>query len=105
MSRAQTPAAARRDLGPHPGYYAVSVNYLRGHTLLGAPDGCGGSTSIATHAYAYFRHFRPVAKAGYTFFIYHVTRDEANRVRAHLGLPLLHDAVPRTTPDRAGGES
>ena len=37
--------------------------------------------------HTYFQRFRPVATAGYSIFIYHIDRDECNRVRAELGLP------------------
>jgi hypothetical protein len=60
-------------LGPLPGWYAVSVDELRGR------DG----------AYLYFLRFRPVAMAGYSIYIYHITRSEAENVRAELGLGKL----------------
>jgi len=59
--------------GPQPGWYAVSVNSLRDH---------GGE-------YAYFLRFRPVATAGYSIYIYHITTEEANRVRRELALSEL----------------
>ena len=49
--------------GPQPGWYAVSVNLLH--------DG--------RKEWAYFLHFKPVAMAGYSIYIYHITLDEANR--------------------------
>ncbi len=60
-------------LGPQPGWYAVNVNALRGRS--------GG--------YAYFFCFKPVGHAGYSIAIYHITREDANRVRKDLGLPPL----------------
>ena len=42
-----------------------------------------------THHYRYFLHFEPIAMAGYSIYIYHITIDEANRVRRDLGLPEL----------------
>jgi hypothetical protein len=56
-----------------PGWYAVDVNKLRSRTKK----------------YAYFLRFRPVAMAGYSIYIYHITPDEANRVRRELGLREL----------------
>jgi len=79
----------RRSLGPQPGYYAVSVNLTRGYTVLPIADGLGGFRRVPPDAYTYFLHFKPIAKAGYSIFIYHVTLEEANRVRSELGLPLL----------------
>ncbi len=65
-----------KDLGPQPGWYAVSVNRM-----------CS-----RTREYAYFLRFAPVAMAGYSIYIYHITPDEANRVRRELGLPEIGGA-------------
>ncbi len=76
-------------LGPQPGYYALSVNYLRGITF-NAPDGRGGWTWIGGHnAFTYFQHFQPIARAGYSIYIYHITPQEADAVRRRIGLPPL----------------
>lgn len=77
--------SARLAAGPHPGYYAISVNALRGDTPAkpGVPRG-----SLA-HGYEYFREFQPIARAGYSIYIYHITLAEAQRVRQLLGLPPL----------------
>ena len=61
------------DVGPQPGWHAVSVNEL--HAQQGQ--------------YAYFLEFEPVARAGYSIHIYRITVDEANRVRKKIGLPRL----------------
>ena len=46
-----------------------------------------------TREYRYFLHFEPVATAGYSIYVYHITLDGANRVRRRLGLPgLLKDS-------------
>jgi hypothetical protein len=66
------------DLGPKPGWHAVSVTRL-----------CARSGK-----HAYFQRFRPVASAGYSIHIYHIRRDEANRVRRELGLPELSECGP-----------
>jgi hypothetical protein len=62
-----------RESGPQPGWYALSVNHLYDHNTQ----------------YRYFLHFEPVAMAGYSIYIYHITVDDANRVRRELGLPEL----------------
>jgi hypothetical protein len=80
-------------LGPLPGFYAVSVNFVRGAPYV-ACDGGGQLQYVDVHDYAYFRHFRPIAKAGYSIFIYHITPEEANAVRRKLGLPRLPDRAP-----------
>ena len=70
------------EFGPMPGWYAVGVNDL----------------FCYTKQYAYFRFFEPVDMAGYSIYIYHITADEANRVRLQLGLPEL-PALPDASPD------
>jgi hypothetical protein len=77
-------------LGPQPGYYAVGVNFVNGARFK-IPDGSGGFHAPFLHEYEYFRFFRPIAKAGYSIFIYHITLEEANKVRAELGLPPLSE--------------
>jgi hypothetical protein len=59
--------------GPQPGWYALSVNYLYDDNTQ----------------YRYFLHFEPVAMAGYSIYIYHISVDDANRVRRELGLQDL----------------
>jgi 4-amino-4-deoxy-L-arabinose transferase-like glycosyltransferase len=72
--------------GPRPGYYAVSVAYLQG-TSFNAPDGHGGYRRIARDDFAYFRRFRPIARAGYSILIYRITAADANVERRRLDLP------------------
>ena len=60
-------------VGPEPGWYAISVNELH----------------VRRRSYAYFLEFQPVARAGYSIVIYHITSDQANDVRRKLGLPTL----------------
>lgn len=69
--------------GPLPGWYALSVNYIYSRA----------------RQYRYFLNFEPVAMAGYSIYIYHITIDEANRVRRKLGLPELK-AGPQTENPR-----
>lgn len=79
--------------GPLPGFYAVSVNFIHG-APYSACDGQGRWHYIGVQDYGYFQHFRPVARAGYSIFIYHITLGEANAVRHELGLPQLSETVP-----------
>ena len=58
---------------PMPGWYAMSIHRIHGER---------GS-------YNFFLHYTPVALAGYSIYIYHVTPEEANRVRKELGYPDL----------------
>lgn len=77
--------------GPKPGYFAVSVRLLYGASST-IPDGEGGFDSAGWGAYEYFQHFSPIAKAGYSIFIYHITPEQANEVRQRYGLlPLPED--------------
>lgn len=62
-------------VGPSPGWHALSVNEIHRET----------------REYEYFLRMAPVAMAGYSIYIYHVTREEADRVRRELGLPELRD--------------
>jgi hypothetical protein len=55
-------------VGPRPGYFAVDLE-----SLTGQP-------------YRYFERFQPIAKAGNSIFIYHITAEQARR---EMGLPPL----------------
>ena len=100
---APTSRAPRTDMpgeamGPLPGWYAVDVNHLHG-TRLGAADGHNGWKSLPKDGcdLTYFQRFRPVGMAGYSIYIYHITLDEANRVRGELGLKELTMAASETS--------
>ncbi len=83
--------------GPRPGYFAVSVQLLQGARFR-VSDGRGGRQSITRHDYfAYFRLFQPIARAGYSILIYHVTPLQADAARRQLGMPPL--------PGRQGADS
>jgi hypothetical protein len=78
-------------LGPLPGWFAVDVNYLQGQDT-GAPNGSGefaATVSTAGYNWRYFNRCRPLAKAGYSFYIYHVSADEADKLREELALGKL----------------
>ena len=78
---------SENQLGPRPGWYALSVNSLYDRS----------------RQYRYFLRFEPAAMAGYSIYIYHVTLEEANRVRKELGLPKLpKDWRLREETDHAG---
>lgn len=63
--------------GPMPGWYAICVRRLRDRGK----------------EYEYFLQLQPVAMAGYSIYIYHITLEDANRVRAESGLPMLTSPV------------
>ncbi len=75
-------------VGPLPGWYAISVNFVQGAGFR-TYDEAGQASYSPSNAYRYFQHFTPVAKAGYSIFIYHITEEEARRVRQEMGLPTL----------------
>jgi hypothetical protein len=77
--------------GPQPGYYAISVNFLRG-MIFRARDGKGNWTPIPRDALGYFRRFKPIARAGYSIYIYHITDSDADDARRRMGLPPLMNA-------------
>lgn len=80
------------EIGPLPGWYAIDVNHLHG-TRYSIPNGKGGWEMPTPEKldYSYFLRFEPIDTAGYSVFIYHITPDDANRVRRELGLPELHN--------------
>jgi len=84
-------SADAEGFSPKPGYYAVSVNFLRG-MKADAPDGRGGSFRVADREhFAYFLRFRPIARAGYSIYIYHINAQQADAARRELG---LHPTYP-----------
>ncbi|MCL4190329.1 MAG: glycosyltransferase family 39 protein [Thermoguttaceae bacterium] len=60
-------------VGPLPGWYALSLHRIHSNN----------------DRYLYFLRFKPVAMAGYSIYIYHITLEDANRVRREVGLPQL----------------
>ena len=85
-----------RELGPRPGWYAVSVTMLRGYQYH-LFDGCGGEKSFALNSFAYFLRFRLVGRAGWSIYIYHITPEECRQARREMGLPALDG--PADAPD------
>lgn len=73
-ARLHAPPGSQGTFGPQPGWYAVSVCHMHGGPWKD---------------HAYFLHFKPVAMAGYSIYIYRISLEEANSVRRKLGLPEL----------------
>ncbi len=73
------PSPELQTIGPQPGWFAVSINDLAGYRHF----------NVSREEFAYFRKLRPIASAGYSIYIYHVTLEEANALRRELGLPEL----------------
>ncbi|MEI6540165.1 MAG: hypothetical protein WCO86_11670, partial [Planctomycetota bacterium] len=69
--------------GPQPGWYALSVCMLKG-MHFSVPEG-DGDWSASTENFTYFLdNFEPVDMIGYSIYIYHITEEDAARVRAKL---------------------
>jgi 4-amino-4-deoxy-L-arabinose transferase-like glycosyltransferase len=80
----------QRKLGPHPGRFAVSARVFQGD-LTSVPDPTGKGHHFDGHVYTYFLRFEPVATAGDSVWIFDISLEEANRVRAELGLVALDE--------------
>jgi len=61
---------------PHSGWFALGVNEI----------------FASSKQYEYFKQFEPVDFIGYSIYIYHITPEEANRVRREMGLPEIEGA-------------
>jgi hypothetical protein len=66
--------------GPRAGYFAISVNHLRGAEFE-IPDRDGRHWLTYRGDFEYFRLFRPIARAGDSIRIYHLTEAEVIRAR------------------------
>lgn len=64
---------------PQPGWYAISATFLADGTRLVGVDGVPRSVPEGT--YAWFRHLDPVYRAADVLYVYHVTPEDAERVR------------------------
>lgn len=61
--------------GPRPGWYAVSANFVVGHPFWNyRADGKRGWFNRAY--FTWFQQLKPVARAGYSILIYHVTEED-----------------------------
>ena len=86
-----------RRFGPTPGWYAIDVNLLAGATVpIHTGNGYREFVTTGDNNFRYFLRFDPMARAGYSIYIYHLSRDEVNRVRQELGMPSLPIEVARS---------
>ena len=69
--------------GPQPGWYAISVCKLKGHSFS-IPEGDGKWTWSRSHFTYFLDNFEPVDMIGYSIYIYHITEADAMRVRLQL---------------------
>jgi hypothetical protein len=70
---------------PPPGWYAVSVNFIHGYAHFMA-DGQGGWTYVPSGGYVYFQQLQPVARCGWSIYVYRVEelREQAGQTH-HAG--------------------
>ena len=69
--------------GPQPGWYAVSVCQLKGHSFS-VPAGDGTWEWSEGHFTYFMDHFEPVDRIGYSIYIYHISEAQAAAVRQRL---------------------
>ncbi len=69
----EVPARNSESDAPRSGYYAVSVNFLRGHESA-CPDGRGGLHHVGPNEFAHFLAHKPIATAGYSIYIYNIEK-------------------------------
>jgi len=65
-------------VAPEPGWYAISATALRLGTL----------TLNTTDLFGYFRHLAPIARAGYSIYLYYVPEDEPASRALFTGEPV-----------------
>lgn len=68
-----------------PGLYAVSANYVMGYPYRWVYK--GRVFDSPENAYAYFQSLTPVAKAGYSIWLYELSAEDCARLNRELGLP------------------
>jgi hypothetical protein len=66
-----------------PGWYAISVNFIAGASFR-AFDEQDRPIRINRDDYRYFRDVKPYAKAGYSIFVFHITREQSDLLRVRL---------------------
>lgn len=99
---ARDPSWSRDRVAPAAGWYAVSINFLRGLRFHGV-DG-DKIRMIGPGDYEYFSQLEPAARAGYSIAIYHVSEGQARALRAVMGMivePAGSARVDAGTPDMA----
>ena len=80
-------------LGPQPGWYIISKNYVVGHpTVVEIANGAAQHWGL--NAFGYFNNFEPVERIGYSTLVYHLQPDQVDRVRQDLGMRPLANPTP-----------
>jgi len=80
---------------PQPGWYAVSVNFVQGrpHALR---DANGNRVQVGIDEFGYFRFFEPVARIGYSIYVYRLSQQDIRRFAAAMQQSAL---APTSTQD------
>ncbi|MGH7858875.1 MAG: hypothetical protein ACREQY_16235, partial [Candidatus Binatia bacterium] len=69
---------------PQPGLFAVSANFVYGLPFR-IHDEDGNVWSAGAAAFGYFRRLTPIAKIGYSIFVYDVSPGQAKQARREMG--------------------
>jgi hypothetical protein len=85
--------------GPKPGRYAVSVSYVYGATYP-VGDGHWGRRKVIPGDFAYFREVEPIAIVGSSIYVYDITPEQADRMRAARGMPPVDSPASVTVSAR-----
>jgi hypothetical protein len=92
-----------QEIGPRPGWYAVSVMMLRGGSYP-IPDGKGGAHWFPLESFSYFQRFKPIAHCGWSIYIYCITPEDCAKVRRELGLPDWLEQIAGSVKDAGAFE-
>jgi hypothetical protein len=76
------------EMGPLPGWYILSKNYLIGHPMP-LEDEHGRLLFYRGSPFVYFQWFQPVDRIGQSTLVYHLKAEDVNPIREKLGLPLI----------------
>ena len=68
---------------PVPGWYAVSVNFVQGRPHV-IRDANGDRTAVGVEEFGYFRFFKPVARIGYSIYVYQLSDQDVARYNFRL---------------------
>ena len=69
----------RPGTGASPGFYAISINLLRGSALL-ARDGKSSPVLLQEPMLKYFRDLKPIDRAGYSILIYQIDSEQTIQI-------------------------
>lgn len=86
-------------MGPHPGWYVISKNYVVGHSMP-VPDGINSMQFkfFAEPVYSYFADFKPIDRIGHSMLVYKLEPEAVDRYRLARGMvPLVLD---HTMPEK-----